>query len=94
MPRCRSRGRGRQPLLRMRNRTMRRRSPDLCHLCCLLALAAGPPRRRFVIPVITDPSPIIDGNLPDWANKGATGRDHHAPNRSPTTATPGRARRT
>jgi len=33
------------------------------------ALAAG--EEPIVIPVLTDPSPVIDGNLQEWANRGA-----------------------
>ena len=40
-------------------------------LCVLLAAGTGVAAQEpIIIPVVTDPSPVIDGNLQEWANHG------------------------
>jgi hypothetical protein len=39
-------------------------------LCWTFAGLASAAVQPIVVPVFTDPSPVIDGNLQDWANKG------------------------
>ena len=50
---------------------MQRTFVALATLCGLIVAWAGAAEEPIIIPGIADPRPVIDGNLQDWANKGA-----------------------
>jgi hypothetical protein len=49
---------------------MRQVFVGLASLCWALAGPLGAAEEPIIIPIVTDPSPVIDGNLSEWTAKG------------------------
>ncbi len=48
-----------------------RRSLTVCVILCAASLAGARAAEPLIIPVLQDPSPLIDGSLQEWTNRGA-----------------------